>query len=225
MASLRGILRKAVKYDPIAKAVMKTESKLPGSLGAGLTALTAENVSSNPYKSGEASRFDIFAGGTKLSQSEDNRKAGRAIGTAIGLWFGAGALGAGSSGSTGAATSGSTAGGVATTGTAAKSAGIMGTGITAGEASMAAATLYSVDQQKKAAKEAEAAMASQGQSLSQSLESLRKNTPQTPTIDEARRRSEQSDAMKRRRGRRASILTGDTGVGYTPIAQRSLLGS
>ena len=44
-------------------------------------------------------------------------------------------------------------------------------------------------------------------------------------IDEARRRSEQSDAMRRRRGRRASILTGDTGVGYTPISQRSLIGA
>lgn len=91
MASLRGIFRKLIKHDPVAKTIMKTESKLPGSLGAALASQYAENVSSNPYKKGEASRTDIFAGGTKLSQKESNRRTGRAVGTAVGAWFGAGA--------------------------------------------------------------------------------------------------------------------------------------
>lgn len=91
MASLRGFLRKAIKADPITSKLMKAESKVPGSMGALLTALTVENVSSNPYKKGEASRHDIFAGGTKLSQKESNRRTGRAVGTAFGAWYGAGA--------------------------------------------------------------------------------------------------------------------------------------
>ena len=234
MASFRGILRKAKKFvhkvDPVAKAVFDIEKKLPGSAAAGLEAATVENVSSNPYKKGEASRFDIFAGGTELSKSEKNRKLGRAAGTAVAIWFGAGAAGAGSGSGGGAAASGA-GGGAATTGSAAagagaaKSAGILGTGVTAGEAAVVASTLYATDQQKKAAKEAEAAMAAQSSALDQSLTRLRRDTPQTPSIDEARRRAEQSDAMRRRRGRRASILTGDTGVGYTPVSQRSLIGA
>lgn len=46
-----------------------------------------------------------------------------------------------------------------------------------------------------------------------------------PGIDKARLRLEQSDSIRRKRGRRASILTGATGVGSTPIGQRTLIGS
>jgi hypothetical protein len=94
MASLRGIIRKALKYDPLTKALIKAEKNVPGSVGAAMEALTRENVSSDPY-SADQSRWDIFAGGAKLSEDPEARATGRAVGTAIGAWFGAGAAGAG----------------------------------------------------------------------------------------------------------------------------------
>lgn len=48
-----------------------------------------------------------------------------------------------------------------------------------------------------------------------------------PTIDQARLRREQSDAFLRKRGRRASILTGPDGVApsATPLGVRTLIGT
>lgn len=194
MASLRGIIRKALKNDPLTSALMKAESKVPGSVGAGLTALTAENVSSNPYKEGEASRWDIFAGGTELSQKEENRQTGRTIGTAAALFFGAGAAGASTS----------------------TSAGIAAQGASSVSGAMAA---------QVADREAAAAAQAQQDAFTKSLEQLRKGSSGTPSIDEARRRAEQSDAARRRRGRSATLLTGPTGVGATPVSQRTLIGA
>jgi hypothetical protein len=59
--------------------------------------------------------------------------------------------------------------------------------------------------------------------LSPLVAALRGNAP--PTIDQARLRMEQSDATRRRRGRRASILTGPEGVAATPVGQRTLIGT
>jgi hypothetical protein len=94
MASLRGVLRKIKKYSPGLQLISKVEKDLPGSMGALINATTAENVSSNPYKQGERSRFDMFAGGERLSRKEENRRIGRAAGTAVGAWFVAPAAGA-----------------------------------------------------------------------------------------------------------------------------------
>ena len=47
--------------------------------------------------------------------------------------------------------------------------------------------------------------------------------PPVPTIDEARLRAENADAMARRRGRRASVLTG--GGVEEPTAKKTLIGS
>jgi hypothetical protein len=96
MASLRSILRKALKYDPLTAKLVKAEKDVPGSVGAGVTALTAENVSSDPFGP-EQSRWDIFAGGEKLSQDPENRALGRTIGSLFAGWYGAGAAGAGAS--------------------------------------------------------------------------------------------------------------------------------
>jgi hypothetical protein len=50
--------------------------------------------------------------------------------------------------------------------------------------------------------------------------------PPAPTIDEARRRREQTDAMSRKRGRQASVFTGPDGVqGPQPVATKTLVGS
>lgn len=47
-----------------------------------------------------------------------------------------------------------------------------------------------------------------------------------PTIDEARLRAQEADAFRRKRGRRASILTGPEGVGPTQaVAQKTLIGT
>jgi len=98
MASLRGLLRKALKNDPLTSALVKAEKDVPGSVGSAMTALTRENVSSNPF-SADQSRWDIFAGGDKLSQDPDNRALGRTIGSFFAGWYGAGAAGAGASAS------------------------------------------------------------------------------------------------------------------------------
>ena len=193
MASLRGILRKGLKLDPLGSAIIKVEKDLPGSAGAALNALTVENVSSNPY-SAEQSRWDIFAGGEKLSEKESNRQTGRTLGTAAALFFGAGAVGASTSTSAGIAAQGASA-----------------------AAGVGAAQI--------AEREGAAAAQAQQDAFTRSLESLRKSSTGSPSIDEARRRAERSDAMRRRRGRSATLLTGPRGVGFTPVSQRTLIGT
>lgn len=47
--------------------------------------------------------------------------------------------------------------------------------------------------------------------------------PPVPTIDDARLRTQNADAMARRRGRRASVLTG--GGVEEPTAKKTLIGS
>lgn len=47
--------------------------------------------------------------------------------------------------------------------------------------------------------------------------------PPPPTIDEAARQSEESDKLRRRKGRLATIFAGQRG-GATPVAQKSLTG-
>lgn len=49
--------------------------------------------------------------------------------------------------------------------------------------------------------------------------------PPVPTIDDAKLRAQSADEARRRRGRRASVLTGDEGVGDTPTSSRTLIGS
>lgn len=98
MASLTSFVRKALKLDPLTSAVAKLEKDVPGSPGAAVTALSRENVSNDPF-SADQSRFDIFAGGDRLSQDPKNRSLGRTVGSIFGAWYGAGALGAGTSGS------------------------------------------------------------------------------------------------------------------------------
>ena len=105
MASLRGLVRKLRRLDPLTDALAKAEKDVPGSVGAGLEAITAENVSSNPF-SADRSRFDIFAGGDKLSRDPDARALGRTVGSFFAGYYGAGALGAGAGAST---TAGATA--------------------------------------------------------------------------------------------------------------------
>jgi len=46
-----------------------------------------------------------------------------------------------------------------------------------------------------------------------------------PTLDEAKMRQQSADDVRRRRGRRASVLTGDEGVSDTPTTTRTLIGS
>lgn len=102
MASLRGLVKKALKLDPVTAAAVKAEKNVPGSVGSAMEALTVENVSSNPF-SPDRSRFDIFAGGDKLSQDPDARALGRTVGSIFAGWYGAGALGAGTAGQAAAA--------------------------------------------------------------------------------------------------------------------------
>ena len=109
MASLRGLIRKALRNDPLTEAMIKAEKDVPGSVGSAMTALTAENVSSNPFGT-EQSRWDIFGGGEKLSRDPEARAVGRTIGSIFAGWYGAGALGAGAGGSaTAASAAGQTA--------------------------------------------------------------------------------------------------------------------
>lgn len=98
MASIRGFIRKALKNDPLTSALVKAEKDVPGSVGSAMTAITEENVSSNPF-SAERSRWDIFAGGDKLSRDPEARATGRVVGSFFAGMYGAGALGAGSSAS------------------------------------------------------------------------------------------------------------------------------
>ena len=88
-------------------------ASLPGTPEAAIAGLDAGakgQASWNPY-SPNNSVWDIGAGGTQLSQSASNRAAGRTIGTAIGSFFGAEALGAGGVGADAASTGASGAGG------------------------------------------------------------------------------------------------------------------
>lgn len=229
MASLSSIMKKvfktATKIDPLGAKIMKNTEDLPGTPGS-LRAAFLSDQPSDPYGP-QQGKFDIFAGGKKLSESKSARNIGRAVGTVAALYFGGGAMGGES------AAAGGTTGGAATTGTtaagagtgAAASKGILGTGVSAGTAASTVATAASIAEQRKIAKAAEEAAMRQSQAFDESLNRLRRDTPQTPTLDEARRRAEQADAQRRKRGRRASILTGETGVGFTPVSQRTLLGA
>lgn len=105
MASLRGLIRKVLKKDPLTSALVKAEKDIPGSVGSAVTAATEENVTSNPF-SPDRSRFDIFAGGDKLSRDPDARALGRTVGSFFAGFYGAGALGAGAGAAT---TTGATA--------------------------------------------------------------------------------------------------------------------
>lgn len=49
--------------------------------------------------------------------------------------------------------------------------------------------------------------------------------PPVPTTDQARLRAEQSNALARKRGRAASVLTGPTGVDTPPTSKPTLIGS
>lgn len=49
--------------------------------------------------------------------------------------------------------------------------------------------------------------------------------PPVPTIDKARQGRDQADLLARRRGARASVLTGPEGVGATPVGVKTLIGS
>ncbi len=49
--------------------------------------------------------------------------------------------------------------------------------------------------------------------------------PPPPTIDDATIRQQQSNAMLRRRGRAATLLTGEGGAGLPQTAAKTLLGS
>jgi len=46
-----------------------------------------------------------------------------------------------------------------------------------------------------------------------------------PTIDNARARQQSDDALRRKRGRQASVLTGPEGVGSSPVGTKTLIGS
>lgn len=52
---------------------------------------------------------------------------------------------------------------------------------------------------------------------------ITQNVPEPPTIDEARSAVESRDEMLRRRGRRATILTGPMGVSNTGATQKTTL--
>ena len=49
--------------------------------------------------------------------------------------------------------------------------------------------------------------------------------PPPPTIDDATAAQQSADAARKRRGYAATVLTGPTGVGKSPTAQKTLLGS
>lgn len=222
MSSLTKILKKGnkllKKIDPIGHKIRENLQDLPGSSGS-LQAAIESDQPSDPFGP-QQSKFDIFAGGQKMSESKRARNVGRAVGTVAALYFGAGAFGGGETAAAG--------GGAATAGSAAGGTAAAGGGITTGQALTAAQvglTAQGIAEQRKAAKAAEEAAAAQGAAFTESLAALKRDAPQTPTIDEARRRAEQADAQRRKKGRRASILTGNEGVGATPISQRTLLGS
>jgi hypothetical protein len=112
------------KIDPVGGAILGFESKLPGTPGAAVAALSGgldNSLSWNPYSS-RNSVWDMGAGGSILSQNPRNRTVGRAVGSAIGGYFGAGALGlgAGAGADTGvAADAAATSGGLSSADTAA----------------------------------------------------------------------------------------------------------
>jgi hypothetical protein len=101
-------------FEPVQKT-FETFAKLPGTpeaLATGLEAGASGDASWNPYSKDGRSVWDIGAGGTELSQNENIRDAGRAIGTAVGGAFAGPALsGAMGGGATGAAGAGAVLGG------------------------------------------------------------------------------------------------------------------
>ena len=97
MGFLRDLSRKLRKLDPVGNFLLKATERIPGSPGALAAAIESDAPSGNLFGP-EASKFDIFAGGTKLSKSKTNRAVGRAVGSFIA----AGPLGAGASASTAA---------------------------------------------------------------------------------------------------------------------------
>jgi len=126
MASLRSILKKgfafARKADPLTSKIMENTKDLPGGSGAFRHAIETEGVSNNPYSREGASRWDMWAGGRRLSQNEDARAVGRLVGTALAAYFGAAAAanagGGGAAATTGtSAAAPNTAGAVAGAGT------------------------------------------------------------------------------------------------------------
>ena len=49
--------------------------------------------------------------------------------------------------------------------------------------------------------------------------------PPVPTIDKAAERRQAADALARKKGHAASVLTGPEGVGATPLQTKTLIGS
>jgi hypothetical protein len=99
---------RGAKIDPIGTYVKKQTAKIPGSHAAleeGIYQGTIGEASWDPYAKNdqggtEIAVGDIWGGGTNESKKPEKRQYGRAIGTAIGSYFAAGALsGATSSGS------------------------------------------------------------------------------------------------------------------------------
>ena len=182
MASLRGLIRKALKLDPITQAVAKAEKNVPGSVGSAVEGITAENVSSNPF-SPDRSRFDIFAGGDKLSQDADARAFGRTIGSFFAGWYGAGAMGAGAGAST---TAGATAAQLAQ----------------GAEASNLAQQL--ADEEAARQRELIAVMRGEQQTEETAI-------PLADEAAQRRQRRRSVASIARRRGRQSTILTGGGG--------------
>jgi hypothetical protein len=86
---LRDLTRKLRKLDPLTDWAAEKTASLPGTPGSMLAAIESDAPSGNIFGP-EASKFDIFAGGTKLSRSSSNRAAGRAVGTFFAAGAGAG---------------------------------------------------------------------------------------------------------------------------------------
>jgi len=94
--------------DPIGGNVMDWMSKMPGTPEAftkGLAGGMSNEYSWNPYNRDGPATTDVWAGG-KFSSNEEHRRMGRGIGTAIGMFYGLGALGAGGSAGGGGAAAG-----------------------------------------------------------------------------------------------------------------------
>lgn len=95
------------------ESIFKGLEKVPGSPEALLGALyggVTNKLSWNPYSS-RNSVWDFLAGGSQLSQSGNNRKIGRTIGTLLAAYYGGGALASnGSGGADAATTTGGTGG-------------------------------------------------------------------------------------------------------------------
>lgn len=182
MASLRGLIRKARKLDPLTDKLIKAEKDVPGSVGALMTAIDTEGVSTNPY-SADRSVWDIFAGGDKLSQDPDARNLGRTIGTIMGAWYGAAA---------GGATAGTQA-------TAAAGAAQIAQGA---EASNVARRL--ADQEAAMQREFIAAMRGEQEEPTAAI-------PLADEAAMRRQRRRSIASMQQRRGRQSTILTGGGG--------------